>query len=186
MATKVGICSNAALLVGDIPIADLTDDTLPARLTLNLFDSVRDALLRAHPWSFAIKRVKLSPLATKPIFGYPFEFNTPSDMLRFVSLDNKHGLDFKLEGRKILANQPSINIIYVYRNEDVSTWPPDFIETVTYELAAKIAYPIANSDTLRQSLKQEAQYCLAVAKINNAIENPSPRLQTNPLLSARY
>lgn len=187
MPTKVTICSDSSLLVGGNPIADLTDDTTEARLTSNLFEMVRDDLLRAHPWTFAIKRVDLSPLSTPPEYGFRYAFNCPSDMLRLLSVDNAQmGIHFVLENRKILADIASIRLRYVYRNEEVAGWAPDFVSTVTYELASQIAYPIAKYDSLRQTLAQQAQYKLMLAKANNGLEIPSQGIQGNPLLDARY
>lgn len=187
MVTKVKICSDAALLVGSTPIADLSDNTTPARLTFNLFDDVRDYLLRSHPWNFATKRVKLSPLVSKPAYGFKYEFNTPSDLIRLISIDSLTiGVDFKLEDCHILANVNSLNLRYIYRNDDVSTWPADFIAAVKYELASQLAFPIGKSDSLRASLEQKAQFSLVVARSNNGLENPSQRLTSNPLLNARY
>jgi len=187
MASKVSICSGASLLVGAAPFSDMSDSTTSARLTLNLFDDVQDDLLRAHPWSFATKRVKLSPLASKPAYGFKYEFNTPSDMIRLLSIDNFYvGQNFKLEGGRILANVSALDLCYVFRNTDISTWPSDFVNAVKYELASQIAYPIAKSDTLRQTLEQKAQYKLMVAKANNAMETPSQHFKINPLLQARY
>lgn len=187
MSSKISICSGASLLVGAAPISDSNDNTIPARLTLNLFDDAQDELLRAYPWSFATKRVKLSPLSSKPPYGFKYEFKTPSDMLRLLSIDSLYvGLDFKLEGGKILANVSALDICYVFRNNDVGTWPPDFVNALKYELAAQIAYPIAKSDALRQTLEQKAQYKLMVAKANNAMETPSQRFKSNPLLQARF
>lgn len=187
MSSKISICSGASLLVGAAPISDSNDSTTPARLTINLFDDVQDDLLRAHPWSFATKRVKLSPLVSTPPYGYKYEFNKPPDMLRLLSIDSLYaGRDFKLEGGKILANVSALDMCYVFRNNDVGTWPPDFVNAVKYELASQIAYPIAKSDTLRQTLEQKAQYKLMIAKANNAMETPSQRFKGNPLLQARY
>lgn len=187
MASKVSICSGASLLVGAAPFSDMSDNTTSARLTLNLFDDVQDDLLRAHPWSFATTRVKLSPLASKPTYGFKYEFNIPSDMIRLLSIDSFYvGQNFKLEGGRILANVSALDLCYVFRNTDVSTWPSDFVNAVKYELASQIAYPIAKSDTLRQTLEQKAQYKLMVAKANNAMETPSQHFKINPLLQARY
>lgn len=186
MATKVTICSNAAILVGSKPIADLTEDTTEAQLTSNLFEIVRDELLRSHPWTFSIKRINLSASITKPAYGFKHEFNCPSDMLKLISVDNIYNIDFIFENKKILANQSSISIRYLYRNEDISSWAADFISALTYELAAQIAYPIAKSDSLRQTLLQKALYELRIAKSNNGFENPGQGINDNPLLSARY
>lgn len=187
MTTKVEICSDAALLVGSPPISDLSTNAPSVILTSNLFDDVRDNLLRAHPWNFSTKRVKLSPLVGKPPYGYLYEFKVPSDLIRLISIDSDHiGLDFRYEGGSILANASSLNLRYIFRNEDASTWPPDFISAVRYELAAQLAFPITKSDSLSQMLAQRAQYALTIAKSNNALENPSQILPRDPLLKARY
>lgn len=187
MSSKTSICSGAALLIGAAPFSDLHENTTAARLTLNLFDDVQDDLLRAHPWKFATKRAALSPLASKPAYGYQYEFNTPSDMLRLLRVETPcFSPDFTLEQGRILANINTLNISYIFRNTDVSTWPSDFVSAVKFELAAQIAYPIAKSDTLRQTLEQKAQYKLIIAKNNNAMESPQQRITSNPLMSARY
>lgn len=187
MAAKIKICSDAALLVGSKAISDETDNTTQALLTLNLFDDIRDNLLRSHPWAFATMRVKLSPLTKAPPYGYKYEFIVPADLLRLISIDTPQiGLDFRFEGRAILANVNSLNLRYIFRNDDVSSWPPDFISAVKYELATQIAYPITKSEALRQALEQKAQYALIVAKSNNSLENPSQRMPKDPLMQARY
>lgn len=187
MATKISICSNAALLVGAAPIANPTDNTTAARLTFNLYDHVRDDLLRAHPWNFATKRVKLSPLTSQPAYGYLYEYNLPADCLRVLGIDYPLvSSDFRIEGGRVLANTNSLNLRYVFKNEDVATWSPDFVAVVTYTLASLIAYPIAKSDSLRQTLEQKVLFKTQIAKANNGLENPSQRLISNPLMQARY
>ena len=66
MATKVSICSNALLLLGDKTINSLDEGTDRASLASNLYDSVRDSLLRSHPWNCAVKRVILAPDTETP------------------------------------------------------------------------------------------------------------------------
>jgi len=56
MATAVSICSNALRKLGDDPITSLTDDTERARLCNAFYEPTRDAVLRSHPWNFAIER----------------------------------------------------------------------------------------------------------------------------------
>lgn len=187
MATKISICSNAALLVGAAPIANPTDNTTAARLTFNLFDLVRDDLLRSHPWNFATRRVRLSPLTSKPAYGYLYEYNLPADCLRILGVDYPlTSSDFRYEGGLILTNTDSLNLRYVFKNEDVASWSPDFVSVVTHTLASLIAYPIAKSDTLRQTLEQKALFKAQIAKANNGLENPSQRFINNPLMQARY
>ncbi|EBA0378294.1 hypothetical protein FIX59_23640, partial [Salmonella enterica] len=66
MTSSVSICSNALLALGAHPINDFDEDTDHARLCANLYPTVRNKLLRSHPWNCAIKRVVLSPVSAAP------------------------------------------------------------------------------------------------------------------------
>ena len=69
MATEVSICSNALRRLGDDPITSLTDDTERARLCNSFYTDARDAVLRCHPWNFAITRTSLAQLSDTPAYG---------------------------------------------------------------------------------------------------------------------
>ena len=49
MATPVSICSAALVMLGDKPIASLTESTDRARSVANVYPTERLAFLRAHP-----------------------------------------------------------------------------------------------------------------------------------------
>jgi hypothetical protein len=50
------------------------EDTDHARLCANLYPTVRNKLLRKHPWNCAVKRVVLSPSAPRPSLGTAISF----------------------------------------------------------------------------------------------------------------
>ena len=65
MATKIQICNQGLRLLGVTRIvqADLTDETNEqARILNDVYDMIRDEILVAHPWNFAIKRATLTEL----------------------------------------------------------------------------------------------------------------------------
>lgn len=184
MANKTSICSDAALFLGSSPISDLEENTTQAMIFSNLFDDVVNDLLRVYPWSFALKRVRLSPLTSGPAFGFKYEFNVPSDLIRLMAVYPK--IPFKLESNKILADINSISVLYVFKNENIDAWSPDFIMAVKYQLASQAAYPITKSDSRVQTLEQLAQRKLAIAKQNNSFENQPQSIDGDFLLSARF
>ena len=65
--TALALCSRALLRLGAQPIASLTEGTPEAEVAANLYPGIRDALLSAHPWSFA----SAAPVAGFCSFGYP-------------------------------------------------------------------------------------------------------------------
>ncbi len=60
MATDEEIVNLALVQIGADRITSLTQETKNAREANAIYDLVRDATLRAHPWNFAIKRVALN------------------------------------------------------------------------------------------------------------------------------
>ncbi|MCP6417776.1 hypothetical protein NL482_26825, partial [Klebsiella pneumoniae] len=76
----------ALLALGAHPINSFDENTDHARLCSNLYPTVRNKLLRAHPWNCVVKRVVLSPVSTAPVFGFRFQFALPGDLLRVLSI----------------------------------------------------------------------------------------------------
>ena len=79
MATEVSICANALRRLGDDPITSLTDDTERARLCNAFYTDARDAVLRSHPWNFAITRTSLAKLSDAPAYGFNYQYSLPTD-----------------------------------------------------------------------------------------------------------
>ena len=71
MASVVGICNRALEKLGGGYIAALTEASKEARALNRAYDYVRDAVLRAHPWNFAIKRASLARFFIQGAFGWP-------------------------------------------------------------------------------------------------------------------
>ena len=70
MPSVVDICNEAMDLLGTATIISLTQNSKEARLCNRRFDTVRDAVLRAHPWNCAIVRQQLAKNTTAPAFGF--------------------------------------------------------------------------------------------------------------------
>lgn len=169
---------NAALrLVKGNRITSLTDGSKNANAANDVFPFVRDDLLSSHSWKFATKRVKLGRISAVPVSGFDYGYALPSDWIRTVSVhdnDRENGsinyaeAELNSQGA-ILTDAADVYLVYVYRCVDPNRWSVDFIAAFETALAAKLAIPVANSNTLKQELEVEARTDLAKAKSKDAM-----------------
>ncbi|MEN3260093.1 hypothetical protein AAH678_15295 [Sodalis endosymbiont of Spalangia cameroni] len=187
MSSSVSICSNALLALGAHPINSFDEATPHARLCANIYPSVRNNLLRAHPWHCAIKRVVLSPVSTAPAFGFGYQFPLPADLIRVLSVGERYDdIPYRIEGKRLLANVQEVRLRYIFRSEDESTWDVALVNVAEVTMQAKLAYAVTGSASLRDSLTQEAAFLLQQAKSINGQEDPPERLDGFPTLASRF
>lgn len=187
MATGVSICSNALLMLGSQTINDFDESVDRAKIAANLYPTVRDDLLRTHPWNCTIKRVLLAPDTTPPAFGYDNQFELPADFLRVLEVGQAGiQIDYLVEGRHILANAISVELRYVYLNLVENTWDAGLVALMTLAMAAAMAYAITQSAAVRDSLKQELEMAKKVARAVDGQEDPPQTLGDERLYASRF
>jgi hypothetical protein len=187
MTTAVSISSNALLVLGAQPINDFNEDADRARLASNLYAPARDLLLRSHPWNCAIKRVILSPDTDAPAFGYSYQFTLPGDWLRPLSVgDYGEEIDFRTEGRKLLADDSVLKLRYVFRNDQESTWDTMLIDAMTKTMSATMAYAITQSTRKEEIEFKKLEMALKQARAVDGQDDPPETLGDFRLLAARH
>ena len=83
--SNVEICNIALTALGANNIMDLTENTEEARKCNVLFENLRDEMLEAHLWNFAIKRTgDLALSSTSPLWEFNNKFQLPTDCLRVL------------------------------------------------------------------------------------------------------
>lgn len=171
MASVVDICNSALNQIGASNIISLTEDSKTARICNQRYDFVRDAVFRAHPWNPLITRRTLSPDTTAPAFEFTHAFTLPVDpyCLRVLSLDH-NDIVHRVEGRKILCDESTINLIYVGRVTDPNQYDTLLIETLSAALASDIAYPLVGSTSLAQQMRLLYDEKLKEARFVDATE----------------
>lgn len=198
MASKTDIANRALTKLGDDRITDLLDDTERARTLNSLYDTCRDAELRAHVWNFAVRRASLPRLATVPEFGYAFQYQLPAESLRLIQVgewwhwwgnqDYVTGSTsvFSVEGRMILTdfNAP-LRIRYIERVDDPGLYDSMFIEAFACRLALESCERITQSNTKLQSIQQQYDASIRAAVKIDAIENPPQQLPDESWMLAR-
>ncbi len=186
-ATSVSVCSNGLLLLGAKPFSDFSEPQDHVTLCANLYPSIRDTTLRAHPWNCATKRVLLSPLSTKPAFDFQYEFQLPSDWLRTIQVGTKDNkIPYRSEGRKILANVAALPLVYIFRNEIPGTWSTNLIHVMELAMAASLAYPVTSSTSLMQAKQQELAAALKFAKAIDGQDDPPEEFEEGSFVESRF
>lgn len=184
--TKVTICNEALSMIGASPIQSFDDRTENARRMASIYDGSRKALLRMHPWSFAKKRVQLSPVTTHPSFGYANAFPLPADFVRIIDTGVQ---EYEVEGRYILCNANLVNLVYVADNDNEETWDSLFAECMALYLVNKIAKAITGSNAEADSAWSKLQGMLKQARAINGQERPAQDFAADDfplLMGVRY
>lgn len=184
--TKLQICNSALIKLGAEVIPSLDQESKRAKLCDNQYEVVKTKLLRSHPWNFAVTRASLTNDGVTPAFGYTYQFDLPVDCLKILqAMATDTSVEYKIEGRKILTDEETLNIMYV---ADVSeeVFDTSFAEILALALAADIAYAMNQSNEFAQSLKAELEQALRPARSFDAQEGTPQDLEASAWLDVRY
>jgi hypothetical protein len=188
MASVVEICNNALNQLGASTILSLTEDSKNARLCNARYESIRNAVFRSHTWNCLIARQELAADTTTPAWGWANQFTLPSDCLRVITISD-YDYDYKIEGRKIMANVTPIKLQYIKLVTDPNEYDTLLAETISAALAADIAFAVTANATLVTTMKEIYQEKLAEAKHVDATEgqNTDPNMgQVDVILSDEF
>lgn len=185
-ASAVSICSNALLLLGAKPINSLTDGSDGALLAQNLYPTVSDALLRAHPWNSTLKRVVLAPKVGAPAFDYAYAFALPGDWIRTWQVGERGArLDYRTEGRDILSDTNPLPLVYQRRPSE-GDWDSQLLHLATLAMAASMAYAITKSNTVKEQFTGDYRAALIAAMATDGQDDPPETLGDSRLLAAGF
>ena len=198
MPSVVDICNEAMDLLGAATIASLTENSKEARLCNRRYETVRDAVLRAHPWNAAIRRADLARDSSAPAFGFKYQYTLPTDpyCLRVLSFWNSNvdneltpydsQVMFKIEGRKILSNEDACKIIYVARVTDTEQYDALLSSTIAHKLASETAYAITGSNSIAQQMFSLYEARIREARAMDAMEGQPDKIIANDFVNVRF
>ena len=162
--TPIELCSRALLKVGARPITSFDDGTVESGVASSLYPMVRDGLLSAHPWSFAIDE---STLVLDQRTG---DLPLPVDCLRVLSVDTD-GVPYRIRGRRVETDAPEpITMTYIARPNEID-FPPFFSLALIARLAAECCIPLTDSTSRWEGLQKMADIELRHAKLTDTGES---------------
>ena len=188
MSSFTLMASNALQQLGAAPISDIAENTGRAKRVNSIYEDVRDAVIRDAKWNFALERVQLAALADAPAFTWTKQHQLPENpyCLRVVEVySGNDRIDHVIEGRKILSNYSSINILYLKRVTDPSQFDALFVEAYEARLAAELAVSITGSRGISSDFWKTYDIKITNARLVDSQEGTPAAIQANTLVDVR-
>lgn len=173
--SDVSICNSALFKVGAYSISSLSDNTRASNLCAALYPVLRDEVMRAAPWRFALRQVSLGvPSATAPAFNYTSAYDIPSDILRVLTVETEHWTEV---GNQILCNKPDgIDCLCIFQATDPTQYDAQFAEALAWRLAMQLALGLVQSVPMKQEMEKGYEKAVALARSSNAVIGTPGRL----------
>ncbi|MEQ8966179.1 MAG: hypothetical protein RID91_10165 [Azospirillaceae bacterium] len=185
--SAVALCGRALLKIGAAAIQSFDEKSAEAEVAGALYAPLRDALLSAHPWSFATRQARLARLDGAPVADYAHAFQLPADFLRALSAGRApggRGLDYRIAERRLHTDAEEVVLTYVFRPGEADT-PAFFDQALIARLAAELCIPLTESTSRGESLSRLAEEELRRARLVDAQQDSAVGFEGFPLVEAR-
>ncbi|MBL4693564.1 MAG: hypothetical protein JKY92_09580 [Magnetovibrio sp.] len=184
--SSIALCSRALLKTGCRSITSFDEGTAEAEVAGNLYDTTRDALLSAHPWSFATAQATLARLDVQPVADYTHAYQLPSGFLRALSAGagRGRGLDYRIQERRLHTHSTEVVLTYVFR-PDETEFPPFFDQILIARLAAEFCIPLTDSTSRSVALRSIAKEEFRRARLIDSQQDTPSVLDDYTLIGAR-
>lgn len=184
VTSEAQICNMALDHLGARNIVALTDDTPEAEACSTWYAEVRDDLLRRARWPWAVCRAELSELSghdttTDDVWDYVY--GLPTDCLRPLEIwpgtrspADDDRIRWALEWDRALAqnvlctDEEDAVLIYLAKIEVPLRFPTEFVDALSWALAAKIALPLTKDRQTELIAIQNAERTFALAAARSA------------------
>lgn len=196
MATQVGLINRALARIGEARIVQINEDSDRAQTIRDIWDDVRQAAIRSHPWNFAVRRAILAPVDGAPVYGFSYRFRRPQadndhqgwqrTLGVFDDADERVRATYRSEGPYLLADVTTLYMRFIADITNVNNWDSLFREAMMLKLAAELAIQLANSNSLRDSLQKEASAAFARARSVDGIDEPPDDIPMGTWEIARF
>lgn len=176
MPNETEVINSALGLLGESRVLSLDDGSELAKTIELRYPIVRDAVLEAHPWNFAMTRQALVQSAITPAFDWAYQYPFPTTpwCLTIRDTDDEGsgwevGYD-AIDGRVVLSDNSTLKIRYTARIEDVGIWSPLAVLALTYLLAADLAINITGQVAKADQYQDRFEKTLPLATSSDSRE----------------
>lgn len=183
MASQVDICNLALTAIGHKTIASVDEANEAARKCKVYYQQAVDSTLRAYNWNCATARATLAQETATPAFGFAFQYALPTDCIRVLQMESLE-LKFKVEGRKLLTDEPEAKILYIKRVL-AGEMDPLLVDAVAARLAAELAYALSNNRSLAELMLKVYEQKKLEAGCIDAQEGTPDEIEVDSWLNAR-
>lgn len=193
MASEIEIKNMALSMLGTTArISDPGEDSVEATQTSIWFEPARDAALRSFDWNFARRYVTLAERAdVTPPSRWAYVYSYPDDCLRFRGILplGVPPVKFQVSGamdassnrvRVVFSNAAQAEAWYTARVESTELWDAGFVRAMAAVLAAHVALPITQTESLAKAMAERATFEMIRATTDDANEGVTQVHQFTP------
>lgn len=196
MASKTEVCNLAIRHCGSsATIANIDEDSQEANACDAFYDICLDELQRDFKWPFTTVIATLAVVEEDPNDEWAFSYQYPTACLRFdrilsgIRNDNRQSrIPYRrIEGNLVLCDLEDAVAEYGSRVTDTSKWPPDFLMSFSYRLAAYICPQITGGDPFKITDRCMQLFAMANSKARaNAVnEEQDEEVPESDLIRSR-
>ncbi|MDB5491202.1 MAG: hypothetical protein JWO78_1051, partial [Micavibrio sp.] len=185
--SDIALCSRALIRLGAQPITSFNDGTAESEIAGALFGVVRDAMLSAYSWSFALGQASLSQLESPPLADYQYAFQLPSDFLRAMSAGaggRGRGLNYRITRNVLHTNSTEVTLTYIFRPEE-EEFPPYFDSILIAKLSAEFCIPVTENTARAETLTRMADLEFQRARQIDAQQDSPVQIEDFSLIKVR-
>ena len=185
MPSKVDIVSSALVLIGDVPVNNLTGSDRRQVVANQLFERVKQGELAKFRWGFARKKEQLALTTETPVDNeWRYIYQLPTDLITLIKI--YPNVNYQVLGDKLYTNiNQALYAEYIY---DISEddFPPHFTRVLEYALAVDFAVAIREDNTTRQTMAELYVNQSRMARAMDSQQHPPSKFQDMPFITVRY
>ncbi len=185
--SAITLSSRALIKIGARSISSFDDGSTEAEVAASLYPGVRDAVLSAHPWTFATAQADLPRLSGVPVADYPYAFELPPDFLRALSAGGSgrgRGVGYRIAESRLHAPSENMTLTYIFRAAE-STFPAFFASALVARLAAEFCLPLTEVSSRGEALQRQAELELRAARLIDSQQDTPRGIEDFSLIAAR-
>lgn len=197
MASKVSICNMAlGYLNHGIRIAALDEGSNEADQCSLFYEPALRSVLRAAPWSFAMRYETLADLGTPVSPNWTVMYAYPSDAVAIRAIlprvrgtaPNKFEVAYSasLASRVVMCDVGDATAAYTAFVDDPTLYDPQFVTAFAWQLAAEMALVLTGSLQLKSNADTQFNRAVNLAMVSNGSEAVGPDQIDADWVRARY
>ncbi len=185
--SSIALCSRALIRIGAASITSFDEGTAESEVAVNLYPSIRDALLSSHPWNFASAQITLARLVIEPVADYGYAYQLPADFLRALSAGSGvrgRGIAYRISESRLHCDAEHVVLSYIFRPDETS-FPAFFDQVIIARLAAEFCIPLTDSTSRTETLFKLAETVFRDAKVIDSQQVTPGRIEDFCLINVR-
>jgi len=188
VSSQVQIVNTALISIRAETIALPLESSVVGRKVAVIYPIVLKDMIRAHPWNFAKKETALSRIVETPVLDddYAYIFTLPSDYLQMNKTSgDSTGYTYRIKNGRLYSNLESLDVEYMFFNEDPNSYDSDFVTALAARLAAELVYSLTSDRNLIKTKWDEFIAKWRQAKASNGFEQSIIAPTSNLFFNAR-